>query len=57
MEWRTSSYSSNSSEADCVEAATAPGGICVRDSENAQGARLDFTSAVRTGFVPYAAEH
>ncbi|MEE1843068.1 DUF397 domain-containing protein [Streptomyces sp. NPDC059118] len=56
LEWRKSSYSSNSSEADCVEVATAPGGICVRDSKNAQGARLAFTSAAWTGFVSYATE-
>lgn len=56
LEWRKSSYSSNSSEADCVEVAVDPGGICVRDSKNAQGARLAFTSAAWAGFVSYAAE-
>ncbi|MFD7533146.1 DUF397 domain-containing protein [Streptomyces sp. NPDC059849] len=54
--WFKSSYSSNGNEGDCVEVAIDPGGICVRDSKNAQGARLAFTSAAWTGFVSYAAE-
>lgn len=55
LEWRKSSYSSNSSEADCVEVAPAPGGICVRDSKNVQGPRLAFGSNAWAGFVSYAA--
>ncbi|WP_406014636.1 DUF397 domain-containing protein [Streptomyces sp. NBC_00984] len=57
LEWRKSSYSSNSSEADCVEVAAAPGTVHVRDSKNAQGPRLAFGPNAWAGFVSYAAEH
>ncbi|MFF1646424.1 DUF397 domain-containing protein [Streptomyces sp. NPDC058240] len=57
LEWRNCSYSSNSSEADCVEVAAAPGTVHVRDSKNAQGPRLAFGPNAWAGFVSYAAEH
>lgn len=53
--WFKSSYSSNGNEGDCVEVATAPDAVHVRDSKNAQGSRLAFTSDSWTRFVPYAA--
>lgn len=57
LEWRKSSYSSNGSEADCVEIAPAPGTVHVRDSKNAQGPRLVFGPNAWAGFVSYAAGH
>ncbi|PGH50293.1 DUF397 domain-containing protein [Streptomyces sp. Ru87] len=56
LTWRKSSYSSNSSEADCVEVATAPGTVHVRDSKNAEGPRLAVTSVAWAHFVAYASE-
>ncbi|MEU2131942.1 DUF397 domain-containing protein [Streptomyces sp. NPDC018352] len=57
LEWHKSSYSSNGSEADCVEVAAAPGTVHVRDSKKAQGPRLAFGPNAWAGFVSYAAEH
>lgn len=54
LEWRKSGYSSNSSEADCVEVAPAPGRIHVRDSKNVPGLQLGFTPTAWTNFVVYA---
>ena len=56
LQWTKSSYSSNSSEADCVEVAASPGTVHVRDSKNAQGPRLAFGPNAWAGFVSYAAE-
>ncbi|MEU9318508.1 DUF397 domain-containing protein [Streptomyces sp. NPDC048295] len=56
LEWRTSSYSSDGSEADCVEMALALGTVHVRDSKNAQGPRLVFGPNAWAGFVSYATE-
>ncbi|MFF8913478.1 DUF397 domain-containing protein [Streptomyces sp. NPDC015032] len=53
--WFKSSYSSNGNEGDCVEVAVAPEAVLVRDSKNAQGARLAFASDAWAGFVSYAA--
>ncbi|MER5362617.1 DUF397 domain-containing protein [Streptomyces sp. NPDC002785] len=55
LEWRKSSYSSNSSEADCVEVAPVPDGIYVRDSKNVQGPRLTFGPSAWAGFVSHTA--
>jgi hypothetical protein len=38
--WRKSSYSGNGG--NCIEVATAPGTILVRDSKDTDGARLAF---------------
>ncbi|MGW7360228.1 DUF397 domain-containing protein [Streptomyces sp. NPDC054802] len=56
QEWRKSSYSGNGSEADCVEVATAPDAVRVRDSQYAAGPRLAVTSAAWAAFVTYASE-
>ncbi|WP_327273503.1 DUF397 domain-containing protein [Streptomyces sp. NBC_01224] len=55
LAWFKSSYSSDGNEGDCVEVAAAPGAVLVRDSKNAQGARLAFASDAWAGFVSYAA--
>ncbi|MFE7358002.1 DUF397 domain-containing protein [Streptomyces sp. NPDC057543] len=57
LEWFKSSYSSSGDGNDCVEVASAPGTVHVRDSKNLQGARLAFASGAWAGFVPYAAGH
>ncbi|MFJ7058814.1 DUF397 domain-containing protein [Streptomyces griseobrunneus] len=52
--WFKSSYSDSSNPNDCVEVATAPSVVHVRDSKNAQGPRLDLSAAAWAAFVPYA---
>ncbi|MEE1808318.1 DUF397 domain-containing protein [Streptomyces sp. BE133] len=57
LEWFKSSYSDSSNSNECVEVATTPGAVLVRDSKNLQGPRLAFASGAWAGFVPYAAGH
>ncbi|WP_405508888.1 DUF397 domain-containing protein [Streptomyces cyaneofuscatus] len=57
LRWFKSSYSDSSNPNDCVEVATAPGAVLVRDSKNVQGPRLAVAPSAWTGFVSYAAEH
>ncbi|MFF9841070.1 DUF397 domain-containing protein [Streptomyces sp. NPDC013740] len=54
LEWFKSSYSSNSEGDDCIEVATTPGTVHVRDSKNTDGARLVFGPLAWTGFVAHA---
>ncbi|WP_055696127.1 DUF397 domain-containing protein [Streptomyces prasinopilosus] len=54
--WFKSSYSSGSEGDSCVEIATGPGTVHVRDSKDVDGGRLAFAPAAWAGFVPYAAE-
>ncbi|MEU8677169.1 DUF397 domain-containing protein [Streptomyces sp. NPDC048560] len=54
LEWFKSSYSDSSNGSECVEVASAPGTVHVRDSKNAQGPRLAFGPGAWAGFVPYA---
>ncbi|UIX31480.1 DUF397 domain-containing protein [Streptomyces sp. GQFP] len=55
LHWFKSSYSSSSEADDCVEIATAPGAVHVRDSKSvAQGLRLTLAPAAWAEFVPYA---
>ncbi|MFD5449701.1 DUF397 domain-containing protein [Streptomyces sp. NPDC127100] len=56
LEWFKSSYSSGPEGDSCVEVATEPGIVHVRDSKNVEGPRLVFAPAAWTGFVPYAVE-
>ncbi|MFF3317241.1 DUF397 domain-containing protein [Streptomyces sp. NPDC003035] len=56
LEWFKSSYSSSSNGEDCVEVATTPGTIHVRDSKVAEGPRLAFAPGAWAGFVSYASE-
>ncbi|MGY3203876.1 DUF397 domain-containing protein [Streptomyces sp. TE5632] len=53
--WFKSSYSS-SEGASCVEIATEPGTVHVRDSKDVEGGRLAFAPAAWADFVPYAVE-
>ncbi|MDQ0788981.1 DUF397 domain-containing protein [Streptomyces sp. B3I8] len=54
--WFKSSYSSRSEGDSCVEIATAPGTVHVRDSKNVEGPRLAFAPFTWAGFVPFASE-
>ncbi|WP_329123327.1 DUF397 domain-containing protein [Streptomyces sp. NBC_01465] len=54
LEWFKSSYSTNDGP-DCVEIAAATGTVHVRDSKNADGARLAFTAGSWSAFATYAA--
>ncbi|MFE7521550.1 DUF397 domain-containing protein [Streptomyces halstedii] len=57
LKWFKSSYSSNSSEADCVEAAPGPSGIHLRDSKNASGPHLRFAPTAWNAFVAHTSKH
>ncbi|GAA2282143.1 DUF397 domain-containing protein [Streptomyces atrovirens] len=54
--WFKSSYSSGPEGDSCVEIATEPGTVHVRDSKNVEGPRLAFAPAAWAGFLPYAVE-
>lgn len=56
LAWFKSSYSSGSEGDSCVELATTPGTIHVRDSKNTAGPRLALTPQAWSAFVPYASE-
>ncbi|MFB6663743.1 DUF397 domain-containing protein [Streptomyces parvus] len=53
--WFKSSYSDSSNSNECVEVATVPDAVHVRDSKNTHGPRLALTPAAWAGFVAYAA--
>ncbi|MEU8564457.1 DUF397 domain-containing protein [Streptomyces cyaneofuscatus] len=53
LRWFKSSYSDSSNPNDCVEVATAPDAVHVRDSKNAHGPRLALASTAWAAFVPY----
>ncbi|WP_415951720.1 DUF397 domain-containing protein [Streptomyces sp. KLOTTS4A1] len=52
LEWFKSSYSSNEGP-ECVEVATSPGTVHVRDSKNLPGPRLGFGTGEWSAFVAY----
>ncbi|MFD4140066.1 DUF397 domain-containing protein [Streptomyces sp. NPDC058572] len=54
MVWFKSSHS-GSEGASCVEVATSPITVHVRDSKEIQGPRLALSPASWTGFISYAA--
>ncbi|MEU2128333.1 DUF397 domain-containing protein [Streptomyces sp. NPDC018352] len=54
LNWFKSSYSSSSEGDSCVEVATAPGVVHVRDSKSVPGPRFAVTSAAWADFVNYA---
>ena len=54
--WFKSSYSSSSEGDSCVEIATAPGTVHVRDSKNVDGGRLALAPGAWADFVTYASE-
>ncbi|MET9493434.1 DUF397 domain-containing protein [Streptomyces sp. NPDC006552] len=51
LAWFKSSYSSNSSEADCVEVAHTPAATHLRDSKNPSGPQLTVTGTAWTDFL------
>jgi len=51
--WFKSSYSSGTDGNSCVEIATAPGTVHVRDSKHTSGPRLAFAPAAWANFVPH----
>jgi hypothetical protein len=55
LAWFKSSYSSGS-EGDCVEVATCPDSVHVRDSKDEQGPQLALSPVAWTDFVSYAAQ-
>ncbi|MEU8650788.1 DUF397 domain-containing protein [Streptomyces sp. NPDC048737] len=56
QEWIRSSYSTDEGP-DCVEVATAPVHVLVRDSKHPQGPRLTLAPTAWTAFLPYASDH
>ncbi|MFI1713706.1 DUF397 domain-containing protein [Streptomyces litmocidini] len=54
LAWFKSSYSSGSEGDSCIEVATAPGTVHVRDSKNLGGPQLALTPTAWAGFVAYA---
>ncbi|WP_326579221.1 DUF397 domain-containing protein [Streptomyces sp. NBC_00481] len=53
LEWIKSSYSTPDGP-DCVEVATTPATILVRDSKNPHGPRLALAPTAWATFLPYA---
>ncbi|WP_255953121.1 DUF397 domain-containing protein [Streptomyces odontomachi] len=53
LAWFKSSYSGQDGD-DCVEIATCPQIVHVRDSKDKQGPRIDLSPAAWTAFLPYA---
>ncbi|MEU0657995.1 MULTISPECIES: DUF397 domain-containing protein [Streptomyces] len=56
LEWIKSSYSTADGPS-CVEVATTPDHILVRDSKNATGPRLTLAPTTWAAFLPYASGH
>ncbi|MFD5765261.1 DUF397 domain-containing protein [Streptomyces sp. NPDC127049] len=55
LHWFKSSYSNGSNGETCVEVATTPATVHVRDSKNIEGPRLAFAPAAWAGFVAHNA--
>jgi hypothetical protein len=55
LAWFKSSYSSGSGDS-CVEVATSPDTVHVRDSKVEEGPQLTLSPAAWTGFVAYAVQ-
>ncbi|MCC9706866.1 DUF397 domain-containing protein [Streptomyces sp. MNU76] len=53
LAWFKSSYSDGPEGDSCVEIATTPGTIHIRDSKNTEGPRLGFAPEAWTDFVTY----
>ncbi|MFJ4891556.1 DUF397 domain-containing protein [Streptomyces sp. NPDC088788] len=54
LAWFKSSYSGGTSGESCIEVATTPGTVLVRDSKNAAGPRLAVTPGAWADFVSFA---
>ncbi|MFJ2442529.1 MULTISPECIES: DUF397 domain-containing protein [unclassified Streptomyces] len=56
LAWFKSSYSDGTQGDSCVEIATTPGTVHVRDSKDLEGPRLTLAPGAWATFVPYAVE-
>jgi hypothetical protein len=56
LAWFKSSYSSSSEGDSCVEIATTPGTVHIRDSKVTAGPTFQITSTTWTRFVTYASD-
>ncbi|MFJ8801219.1 DUF397 domain-containing protein [Streptomyces sp. NPDC102487] len=56
LAWSKSSYSDGPDGDSCIEVATTPGTVHVRDSKNAAGPRLAVTPGAWADFVSFASE-
>ncbi|MDX3309161.1 DUF397 domain-containing protein [Streptomyces sp. NPDC054884] len=56
LHWFKSSYSSGTDGNSCVEIATTPGTVHVRDSKNVEGPRLAVAPGAWADFVAHASE-
>lgn len=54
LEWCRSSYSSSGDGNDCVEVATTPGAVHVRDSKSVPGPQVGFAPTAWVTFLAYA---
>lgn len=54
LRWFKSSYSDSSNSNECVEVATMPGAVHVRDSKNVEGPQLALTRHAWADFVAHA---
>jgi hypothetical protein len=54
LHWFKSTYSDSSNGNDCVEVASTPTTIHIRDSKNTEGPRLALTPEAWADFLPYA---
>ncbi|OQQ18163.1 DUF397 domain-containing protein [Streptomyces sp. M41(2017)] len=54
LAWFKSSYSDGPDGNSCIEVATTPGAVLVRDSKNAAGPRLAVTPGAWADFVSFA---
>ncbi|WP_369366011.1 DUF397 domain-containing protein [Streptomyces sp. CG4] len=54
LHWQKSTYSGDSS--NCVEIATTPAAVRIRDSKNSTGPQLTVTPHTWAAFLPFAAE-
>ncbi|WP_166628894.1 DUF397 domain-containing protein [Streptomyces sp. GC420] len=54
LAWFKSSYSSGTDGESCIEVATTPGTVHVRDSKNLGGPQLALTANAWADFVTYA---
>ncbi|MCZ1001883.1 DUF397 domain-containing protein [Streptomyces mirabilis] len=56
LQWFKSSYSDGPDGDSCVEIASVPGTVHVRDSKDIEGPRLAFSPDTWAHFVPYASQ-
>ncbi|MEU5215479.1 DUF397 domain-containing protein [Streptomyces sp. NPDC020807] len=54
LDWFKSSYSNGANGDTCVEIATTPAAVHIRDSKDAEGPRLAIAPSAWAGFVAYA---